>query len=442
MQRNLQAVILAAGESSRFWPLNCQHKSLLKIIGRPLIWYTIESLKKAGVKEVIIVQGPKRDIEKELKSSHYESGSCNLVIKYVVQKKSKGMGNAIFQAENLINEPFLALDPYHFEAGEVIKEMIEKSKKAKAGLILLGRETDRPWNYGILKLDNDRVINLIEKPEKEMEPSNIRVIGIYLLPPDFFGYYKRVKENMYAFEDALALYMKEKDTRVVITKKETPSLKHPWDLLKVTKSLMDKYLKPGIKKSANPKAKLSAFYGTRIAKSAIIQGNVYIGKNTKVFENAVIKGPCYIGDNCVIGNNAVVREYTNLENNCLVGANAEITRCILQENVHTHSGYFGDSIFGKNCRIGAGTVTANVRLDRGEIQATVKGKKIGTGLTSLGAIVGENTKIGINCSLMPGVLIGSNCIIGPNSVVFENIEDNTNFFTKFESTIRKQNEKS
>ena len=299
----MQTVILAAGESSRFWPLNQTHKSLLKIMGRPLIWYTLEGLRKSGVKEAIIVQGPKREIEKELKSSHCESGSRNLVIKYVVQKKSKGMGNAIFRAENLINEPFLVLDPYHFEAGEVIKEMIEKSKKTKAGLILMGKETDKPWNYGILKLDNDRAMNLIEKPEKGMEPSSIRVIGIYLLPLDFFGYYKRVKENMYALEDALALYMKEKDTRVVITKKETPSLKHPWDLLKVTKSLMDKSLKPKIEKSA------------KIAKNVVIKEPVYIGKNVKIFENAVIKGPCYIGNNCVIGNNVVVREYTNLEDN-------------------------------------------------------------------------------------------------------------------------------
>ena len=52
--------------------------------------------------------------------------------------------------------------------------------------------------------------------------------------------------------------------------------------------------------------------------------------------------------------------------------------------------------------------------------------------------MGENSKTGINCSLMPGVLIGSNCNIGPNSVVFENIEDNTTFYTEFKG-IKKGN---
>jgi len=87
--------------------------------------------------------------------------------------------------------------------------------------------------------------------------------------------------------------------------------------------------------------------------------------------------------------------------------------------------------------LGAGAITANVRIDRGEIKSVVKGEKIGTGLKSLGAIVGENTKTGIHCSLMPGVLIGSNCQIGPNSIVFENLENNTIFFSKFEG-IKKQ----
>ncbi|HXK32152.1 MAG TPA: DapH/DapD/GlmU-related protein, partial [Candidatus Paceibacterota bacterium] len=112
----------------------------------------------------------------------------------------------------------------------------------------------------------------------------------------------------------------------------------------------------------------------------------------------------------------------------LIGAFAEVTRTIFQQSVTIHSGYFGDSVLGEGCLVGAGTITANVRVDRGEI--TVK-PGITTGLKSLGAIIGKNTKIGIRSSLMPGVLIGSDCLIGPNSVVFENIEDKTTFYTEF-----------
>ena len=419
----MQAVILAAGESSRFWPLNQRHKSLIKIMGRPLIWYTIENLKKAGIKEVIIVQGSKRDIEEKLKN--YDLG---INIKYVVQPESKGMGDAVLCVKNLIKDYFLVINPYHFEVGEILKETLNKFKleKGRIEMILFGAKTDRPWDYGIFGFNKVNkffyVTSITEKPEKGKELSDCKIVGIYILPLNFFEYLNRVPEGNYSLEDAIKLYMAENNnqkpdkpnlTIANLLPGETPTLKYPWDLFMINKLLMNKYL----------------------------DEKTHIGKNVKIFENAQIKGLCYIGDNCVIGNNALVREYTNLESDCVIGANAEVTRCIFQENVHIHSGYFGDSILGKGCRVGAGTVTANVRIDRGPVfaKASTGKEKIGTGLDSLGAIVGENTKIGINCSLMPGILIGSNCAIWPHSSVFENIEDSTSFRTELKGVKETKN---
>ena len=330
------------------------------------------------------------------------------------------MGNAVMKVQGLISGSFFTLHAHKVNVGDYIKPLMEKFKESKAELIFLGIKTDQPWLYGMLKLEGDKAKGLTEKPEKGKEPSDIRAIGIYLLPPNFFEYYKKVSEHQYAFEDALDLYMKENEARVIIIEKEPSSFKYPWYLFEVTKLLMNSLIK---KQEIHPTAKIS--------KNVTVEGNVYIGKNTRVFEGVVIKGPCYIGDDCLIGNNSLIREYTNLENKVLIGAFAEATRSIFQEDIHTHSGYFGDSIFGRGCRLGAGTITANVKIDRGEIKAVVRGEKTGTGLDSLGVIMGENSKTGINCSLMPGILIGSNCNIGPNSVVFENIEDNATFYTEF-----------
>lgn len=410
----MQAIILTAGQSSRFWPLNQKHKTLLKIMGKPLICYTIESLKKAGVDDLVIVQGPQKDIEEELKQ--YDFGGMHL--RYVVQPEPKGMGNAIFQARELLQDQFFVLNAERFDSNNYIEPILTKYKSSGVKLILLGAETPTPWLFGMLEIEGDRAKNLIEKPEKGKEPSDIKVIGIYFLPKEFLDYYQRVPEHQYAFEDALSLYIKEKEVRVVRAQEETPPLKYPWHLLEVTKSLMKNL----------PSRLIKSSY---IAKNVIIEGDVYIGENCKIFEGAVIKGPCYIGDNCIIGNNVLIRDYTNLEDKVLIGAFAEVTRSIFQEDVHTHSGYYGDSIFSKGCRLGAGIVAANVRIDRKEIKSTVKGKKIMTGVNSLGVIMGENTKIGVNCSLMPGVLIGSNCVVGPGTLVFENIEDNTTFFIEF-----------
>jgi len=415
-----QAVILAAGESSRFWPLNQRHKSLIKIMGRPLICYTIFGLKRSGIKEIIIVQGSKRDIEKEL-----EDYSLGKGIRYVVQKTAKGMGDALWQAKNLIKGKFLLLNAERIDCQEIIEKTREEKKNSKT--VLIGQHTDHPELYGIMRIRGERVLQIIEKPKKGKEPSNVRAVGVYLLEPEFFNYYQKVKKEKYDFEKALSNYLKENEAKFVFLEKpELFSLKYPWHLFEAKRYLFDRFLESKIEKSA------------KISKKVLIEGKVYIGKNVKVYEGATIKGPCYIGDNCLIGNNTLIREYTNLEKNVLIGAFAEVTRSIFQEEVHCHSGYFGDSIFGKDCRLGAGTITANVRIDRGKIKLVVKGEEIETGLNSLGCVMGDSTKTGIHCSFMPGILIGSNCQIGPHSVVFENLEDNAIFYTEFERIVKKK----
>ncbi len=413
----MQAVILAAGESSRFWPLNTVHKSLTKVMGKTIIEWTLESVRKAGINDIIVVQDPSRDIENAINSNG---------LKFLVQKEAKGMGNAILQAEKLLKDNFFVFNPNHVNADLFIKLMTAKQKKEKSDVVLLAKKTDRPWEYGILELKGDTAKNLIEKPERGKEPSDTKVMGIYLLPPDFIGEYKKIPEHSYSYEDALRAYMKKGRTHAVRVDRESSTLKYPWDLLEIAGMMIaDRVKKQKISKSA------------KIAKSATIEGNVEIGENTRVFENAVIRGPCYIGKNCVIGNNSIVRESVDMEDNVIVGANCEVTRSVIQENTHLHNAYLGDSILGKNCRIGAGFISGNVKLDRGEVNAFVKGKKTGTELKRLGVIIGDNTKTGIGVRTMPGRMIGSNCIIGPAAVVFENVPDNTKLYTKFENITEK-----
>src|SRR4030043_1019358 len=179
----MQAVILAAGESSRFWPLNTRHKSLIKMRGSALIWYTVRELEEAGAKEAIIVQGPEKEIEKEL--GNYKFG---ISIKYAVQPESKGMGDALLCAEKLLDEEFFVLNPYHAEIlKSVFSRMSDKFKEIKKGVIFLGKKTDKPWLYGIFKLnkETEAVEGIVEKPKKGTEPSDIRIVGIYLLQKKF-----------------------------------------------------------------------------------------------------------------------------------------------------------------------------------------------------------------------------------------------------------------
>ncbi|NOQ55573.1 MAG: NTP transferase domain-containing protein [Nanohaloarchaea archaeon] len=420
----MQAVLLAAGDCSRFKPLSDgMHKCMVSIFGKTIIERTVENLKNVGIIDIIVVQSPRSNIKTVLG----DGSSLGVNIKYVVQKEAKGMGDAVLQAEKYIDSAFFVLNANSFEVLELLNLIQRKFKKTGAGNVLLGKKTNIPWNYGIVVLDTkvkDKVVDLIEKPAKGKEPSDIRLVGIYFLSHDFFDYYRRVKVHQYAFEDALKLYMSENESLIVITEKGTSTMKYPWDLFNVSE-IMFSNMKSHISKSA------------KVDKSVKIEGLVHIGKNTKIFENAVIKGPCYIGDNCVVGNNSLIRN-SMIEARSIVGANCEVARTIIMKGAHIHSGFFGDTIIGENCRIGAGMITGNVRIDRDEIKPKVKGYEVSTNMNSFGVIIGHDTRVGIHVSTMPGVIIGSGCIVGPNTVVMKNIDSNMVCYSKFENIVKKR----
>ncbi|EGQ44015.1 MAG: dTDP-glucose pyrophosphorylase [Candidatus Nanosalina sp. J07AB43] len=144
----MKAVILAAGRSSRFKPLSeNRHKGLVQILGKPILQHTVEELRKAGVDEIIVVQGSERDIEEELADDQ---------ISYVVQEKPKGMGHALRQAEHLLDNKFLVLTPYRANASQLFKPMIQKADEENANTVFLSTPTDKPEKYGILELNQRR----------------------------------------------------------------------------------------------------------------------------------------------------------------------------------------------------------------------------------------------------------------------------------------------
>jgi bifunctional UDP-N-acetylglucosamine pyrophosphorylase/glucosamine-1-phosphate N-acetyltransferase len=83
--------------------------------------------------------------------------------------------------------------------------------------------------------------------------------------------------------------------------------------------------------------------------------------------------------------------------------------------------YIGDSVVGEGCSFGANTVTANWRLDEKDVQVRVEGKLVDSGRNKFGAIIGDNCRTGVNVSIMPGVKIGPNAVIGPGISVMRDV---------------------
>lgn len=418
----MQAVILAAGKSSRFYPFtNYSHKSLIKVAGKPLIIHTILGLKKAGIKEIVIVIGKESSIP-----SVIESENLDVSITFVVQKEPLGMGNAILQAKDYIKDDFLLLNAHHVDVSLFIDGMRSVyANNVKA--VLLAEERDAAWKYGVLSLEGNKVLDLVEKPKKEELPSKTCVIGIYLFSPLFLNALENTPAEHYQLEAAIAQFAKTNNVVAFSTKHKAITLKYPWDVLAVKDYLINN-LPLYISKSA------------AVAKSAEVIGNVYIEDGAVIMEGACIKGPSYIGKNAVVGSRAIIRNGTDLEQDCVAGATIEIKNSLLQDGATTHSGFIGDSIIGRKCKIAAAFETANVRIDRKTVPVLVHDEKVDSGLKSLGIIMGDAVSVGIRVSTMPGAIIGNNSTIGPSTTVSHNIKENVTYYTKFQEIIEEKKE--
>ena len=414
----MQALILAAGESSRMRPLsNGAHKSMLTLLGKPLLQQVIEKLKEKEIIDIVVVIGKDSKIE----SFFGDGKELGVSLTYVVQENPSGVGEAILLAEKHLSKEFILLNAYHLEVDKVIDSILAKNTEGVEGVLLV-KQTKNPWDYGIVSVEGNRVKQIVEKPEPGKEPSDLRIIGIYLLSSSFLAELKKTPSEHYSLETALNAYVKKHNVVFVETKEETIVLKYPWDLLAIKDYLLKE-------------VKSHRGENVSIADSAQITGEVWIEDNVTILEGACIKGPCYLGKNSYIGSNALLRNKVDVEENVVIGAYMETTNSIFMKGATTHSGFIGDSVVGDETKIGAQFCTANVRLDRETIKVLVKGKKVDSGLKHFGMIIGNDSLVGIKSSTMPGVIIGSKVSIGPSTTVLHNVEDGKKYYTKFQEII-------
>lgn len=415
----MQAVILAAGKSQRFYPFtNLVHKSMVDVMGQPLLLHTLHSLKRAEVKDIFIVVGQESTIPQQLEG-HIPR---ELKITYVVQKEKLGMGHALLQAKEYVENSFFLLSGYHCEF-DTCKDQLIKGQKDNKTVVLLGKEDTIGERYGVLDVDGEKVQRISEKPSKK-NGNVIRVIGMYLLNREFLNTLEATPVEQYHFEKALDAYAKK--GQVVWAKASSPTftLKHAWDLLEVKNYLLSQ-IKPSISKNA------------KVSKHATIKGEVVISDNVTIMDGAYIQGPCYLGKNVFVGNNAILRNGVIAEENVVIGATMEAKNSFFMKNVTTHTGFIGDSVIGPYSRLAAGFCTANVRFDRESVWASLHDEKVNTYKTHLGVVMGEHVDTGTNVSTMPGITLGNNVTIGPSTTVMENVQDSMLFYAKFQTIVRK-----
>jgi len=385
-----KVLILAGGRSERIWPLS--DKVLFPFLGKSLIQHQVERAKRVGFKDLIVVcnQGNLPVVKK-------------LGVKIVLQKGS-GQAAAILSAKKFFKGPVLVVNANDVFNSALLKKVVLIGQKKEVDACLVGFKTPSYFPGGYLIVSkNKEVKGVIEKPGKGKEPSDLVRIVV-----DFFKkgeeFVKYLKKGI-LYEEAIDAMIKNKTlTKVVPYKERWGYLKYPWHALQMMNCFLNEIKNKKIGKRV------------KISKNVSISGPVVIEDDVLIFENAKIVGPAYIGKKTIVGNNSVVRE-SMIGANCVVGFSTEITRSYVGDNCWLHSNYIGDSVLDKNVSLGAGAVLANLRLDERYIYSFVKGKRTNTQRTKLGVIVGQNVRIGVNASIMPGVKIGKNSFIGAGVVL-------------------------
>ena len=214
MDKIKKAIIPAAGLGTRFLPATkAQPKEMLPIVDKPTLQYIIEEAIASGIEEILIVTGRNKksiedhfdrsvELELELEKKGKEEylkmvrDISNMVnIHYIRQKEPKGLGHAIYCAKSFIgNEPFAVLLGDDIVDAEVpcLKQLINCYNEYKTTVLGVQEvQYENVNKYGIIdgKCIDERVYKLkdmVEKPNKEEAPSNIAILGRYILTPDIF----------------------------------------------------------------------------------------------------------------------------------------------------------------------------------------------------------------------------------------------------------------
>ncbi len=204
----MKGVIIAGGKGTRLYPLTkIINKNLLPIYNKPMIYYSIQILADAGIKDILIITGTEHSGQFiSLLNSGDEFG---VKLHYEVQKKPLGPANAINVARDFAqNEKIVVVFSDNIFENN-IKKACENFKKQKEGAKIFLKEVSDPRRFGVAEIKEKKVLSIEEKPKNPK--SNLAVVGLYMYDKkafDFIDKLKPSKRGEYEVTDLNNFYIK------------------------------------------------------------------------------------------------------------------------------------------------------------------------------------------------------------------------------------------
>ncbi|KKN25126.1 hypothetical protein LCGC14_0887990 [marine sediment metagenome] len=331
----MRGLILSGGKGTRLRPLTfTQAKQLVPVANKPVLFYGIEALQEAGIKDIGIVVGDTKD---EIKEAAGDGSRWGLHITYIEQEAPLGLAHAV-----KISEGFLGDEPFVMYLGDNIlksgiKSLVEEFKEKKLNSLILLTEVPDPRLFGVAELKDGKVVRLVEKPKKPM--SNLALVGVYMFDFHVFEAINAIKpsqRNELEITDAIQ-YLVDKGYEV------HPHLVSGWwkdtgkieDILEANRLILESIV-----------GKIQG----NVDEASKINGEVIIEEGV-VVQNSIIRGPAIIGAETEIIN-SYIGPSTAIQERCRI-IQTEIEHSIVLEGseIRDVGSRIDESLIGRDVKI-------------------------------------------------------------------------------------------
>jgi len=331
----MKGLILSGGKGTRLRPLTfTQAKQLVPVANKPVLYYGIEALRDAGVKELGLVVG---ETKEEIKAAAGDGSRWGLRITYIEQEAPLGLAHAV-----KVSRGFLKDEPFVMYLGDNILKsgivsLVQEFEARKPNAMILLTPVPDPTLFGVAELAGGKVVRLVEKPKEPK--SNLALVGVYLFDKNVFEAVDAIRpswRNELEITDAIQ-YLVEKGYEV------QPHLVSGWwkdtgkleDMLEANRLILET-IQSRNEGEVDPESRVG--------------GQVAIEKGV-VLRNAVIRGPAVIGEGSEVAD-AYIGPFTAIGKNCrIVGTEIEHSIVLEGSEIVDIGGRIDESLIGREVKI-------------------------------------------------------------------------------------------
>jgi glucose-1-phosphate thymidylyltransferase len=331
----MKGLILSGGKGTRLRPLTyTSAKQLVPVANKPVLFYGIEAIAAAGIRDIGIVVG---DTQAEIRAAVGDGSRWGVRVEYIEQDAPRGLAHAV-----KISEPFIGRDPFVMYLGDnllntgITHFVQEFDRERPAAQILLARVPD-PQMFGVAELRNGQVVRLVEKPKEPV--GDLALVGVYMFGPDVFESVNRIRPSFRneleitdAIQDLIDRGLTVRPHIVDGWWKDTGKLE---DLLEANRLILETFTQ---------RIEGSVDQETRIEGKVVIEAGA-------VVRQSVIRGPAIIGRGATI-THSYIGPFTAIMNDVEI-QDTEIEHSIVLEgsSLRDLANRVADSLIGKNVRI-------------------------------------------------------------------------------------------